>query len=348
MKVVLSKYNWLFDILLFSGLGCFSYLFLVNYSDLPEHSHLDLLSPQAFSGVVLVFNGIGFSLMQINRQLRKNALLLLRQKHKLLLYVLLVAGLLLVLNYLLLATVKWVIDTPNPFYIKWSGVRMLFMIWLVELVIVSLTMANNFYRHILMLYNKTAELEESSLKAQYAALQNQLNPHFLFNSLNTLISEIEYNPHNAALFTRHLSDVYRYILQCQQQPLASLRSELEFLDSYIFLHQVRLGDCIHTDNRIDPALWEMKLPPLTLQLLAENVIKHNTISSTKPMIVILSYSEEEGMLIIENEIRPKKCVEDSGVGLKNLAARYRLICDLNIEISTDAHCFTVKVPLLNE
>lgn len=348
MKFTLSKYYWLFNVLLFSGLGCFSYLFLVIYSDLPSRSDLDLLSVQVFGGVIAVSNGIGISLIQINRKLKKDVLLLFNQKYKLLGYAVLLAGLLLALNYLLLTTVKWAIDVPDPFYMKWSGIRMLFTIWLVELVVVSLTLTNNFYRHILMLYHKTAQLEESSVKAQYTALQNQLNPHFLFNSLNTLISEIEYNPANAVLFTRNLSDVYRYILQCQQYPLVSLRSELDFLSSYIFLHQVRLGDCIHLDNRIYPDMWEMKLPPLTLQLLAENVIKHNTIYATKPMTIILSYLEKESMLVVENEIRPKKCIIESGMGLKNLTARYQLICDRNIIVSDSNHCFTVKVPLLNE
>lgn len=346
MKSTGSKYNRLFNVLLFSGLGCFSYLFLVLYADIPEgHQHV-LISPEAVLAVVVMFNVLGECIMHINNRVRNAYPAFLRERKKIVLYSVLIALLLLALNYLLLASVKWAINLPDPFGIKWSGVRMLLTIWLVELIIVSQIMVNNFYRHLILLYKRTSELEESSVKAQYQALQNQLNPHFLFNSLNTLISEIEYNPENAALFTRHLSDVYRYILQCQEQPLVTLGSELEFLHSYIFLHQVRLGNCIQIDNRIDPACFNRRVPPLTLQLLAENVIKHNAISQSKPMTVELTLEGE--WLVVRNIIKPKKGVVPSGKGLKNLTSRYRLLCDRDIVVENDDQCFTVKVPLLYE
>ena len=95
------------------------------------------------------------------------------------------------------------------------------------------------------------------------------------------------------MFTQRLSDVYRYILQSQQEGQVTLRSELTFLKSFIFLHQVRLGDCIHVDNRIDSSLLEKKIPSFTLQLLTENVIKHNTINSDNPMTIYLSTSDDK-------------------------------------------------------
>lgn len=346
MKGSGRKFNRLFNILLFSGLGCFSYLFLVLYADIPEgHQHV-LTSPEAVLAVVVMFNVLGESIMYINNRVRNAYPAFLRERKKIVLYSVLVALLLLGLNCFLLASVKWIIDLPNPFEIKWSGVRMLLVIWLVELIVVSQIMVNNFYRHLILLYKRTSELEESSVKAQYQALQNQLNPHFLFNSLNTLISEIEYNPANAALFTRHLSDVYRYILQCQEQPLVTLGSELEFLHSYIFLHQVRLGNCIQIDNRIDPAYFNRRVPPLTLQLLAENVIKHNAISQSKPMVLELTL--EDDCLVVSNVIKPKKGGVLSGKGLTNLTSRYRLLCGRDITVVNDGQCFTVKVPLLYE
>ena len=179
-------------------------------------------------------------------------------------------------------------------------------------------------------------------------MQNQLNPHFLFNNLNTLISEIEYNPKNAVVFTQRLSDVYRYILQSQQEGQVTLRSELTFLKSFIFLHQVRLGDCIHVDNRIDPSLLEKKIPSFTLQLLTENVIKHNTINSDNPMTIYLSTSDDKKKLVVSNEIRLKQNVVKSGTGLKNLSTRCKLVSDQDISIENDSKCFTVKIPLLNE
>ena len=195
-----------------------------------------------------------------------------------------------------------------------------------------LLLANRSMRNTLRLQQKAAALQKENNTARYTALQNQLNPHFLFNSLNTLISEIRYNPANAELFTQHLSDVYRYILQCQNQRLTTLR----------------LGDCIHIDNRIPKTCMEAQLPPLTIQLLAENVIKHNVIHTGKPMTIELLYMEKERELIVRNRIQTKKTVVTSGMGLKNLSARYMLLCNRDIVVENDRKEFTVKIPLLYE
>lgn len=103
------------------------------------------------------------------------------------------------MNYATLTICKVLLELPFPFVLSSPGLRLIMIIWLVEIVIVSLSIMNAFYRQLVILHEKTMKLEESSIKAQYTALQNQLNPHFLFNSLNTLISEIEYNPENAVV-----------------------------------------------------------------------------------------------------------------------------------------------------
>lgn len=348
MKCTSNKYNRLFNTLLFSGLGCFSYLFLVTYADIPASNQHILTTPKAVLSVIVVFNILGMSIMYINTRIHNAYPTFLKDRKKLILYSVAIALLLFALNYLLLTSIKWITNLPDPFKVYWSGLRKLLSIWLVELILVSQIMINSFYRQLIILLKRNSELEESSAQAQYQALQNQLNPHFLFNSLNTLISEIEYNPKNAALFTRHLSDVYRYILQCEDQQLVTLESEIDFLNSYIFLHQVRLGNCIHIHNNIDPACYNLKVPPLTLQMLTENVIKHNVISATKPMTIELKLSAKSSWFEMKNEIRSKKDVIPSGKGLKNLSARYKLLCDKDIVIENDAHYFTVKAPLLNE
>lgn len=347
MKLIRNKYSQLFNILLYSGMGCFSYLFLVIYTELPRVNS-SLESPWAFIYVVLIFNGIGLCLMKINGWLKNDYIYMSAKRRQVFAYGIGVAVFLFLINYLLLLIVKWLIDIPDPWYVKASGMRMLFVIWLVEMVVVSLAMVNNFYRHIIVLYKRNSRLEENSMKARYVALQSQLNPHFLFNSLNTLISEIRYSPTNAELFTQHLSDVYRYILQCQEQKFVPLRSELVFLDSYLFLHKVRLGDCIYLDNRVEKILWEMKISPLTLQLLAENVVKHNAINSKKPMVILLLCDKEKNMLVMKNEIRQKKNTVPSGRGLKNLSERYHLLCNKDIVVINDGITFTVKIPLLYE
>lgn len=343
-----NQYNKFFNFFLFSGLACFSYLSLVLYTDLtPQHQKI-LISLWGFLCVMFIFNLVGFSVILINRWVKRSPIFLIKKKNQLVINCILIAGLLFLMNYFTLVICKMLLELPHPFMLSSPGIRLIVIIWLVEIVIVSLSITSNFYRQVIILHEKATKLEESSIKAQYLALQNQLNPHFLFNSLNTLISEIEYNPENAVVFTQNLSDVYRYILKSQEQGLVTLQDELDFLDSYIFLHKVRLGDCIYLENKIDPSLFHKKIPSLTLQLLIENVIKHNIINMENPMTIHIDYLEKEHIICIRNPIRPKQNVAKSGTGLKNLATRYLLICNQSITISNDSQYFTVKIPLLNE
>lgn len=342
------KFYHFFYVLLFAGLGYFSYVLLINYLDQTDQLLGNAKSIWLFVAVVFVFNILGFSVVAVNNRINRQSPYLFRDGKKMIRHYLVVAILLLSLNYFLFVTVKLLLGIDAPFAMRFSGVRTLFMVWLIELFIVGLALVNNSYRYILELYKQTDELKESSTKAQYIALQSQLNPHFLFNSLNALISEIEYNPKNAVEFTRNLSDVYRYILQCQEQTLTTVSSELEFLNAYVFLHRVRLGDCISIENCLDVALLDKKLPPLTLQLLAENVIKHNSISVNKPMTIRLSYDRVGDMLEVSNDIRPKQGVVKLGKGLQNLSQRYRIIGNKEIIIENNNSIFKVKIPLFDE
>ena len=190
------------------------------------------------------------------------------------------------------------------------------------------------------------EAIKSRTEAELKNLRNQLNPHFLFNSLNTLIAEIEYNPQNAVHFTKHLSSVYRYVLQSQDKTLVTLGEELEFIRSYLFLHEVRLGNCLTCQNNVPAEYAEKMLPPLTLQLLVENVIKHNSITPGKPMVITIRIEDE--YLSVSNPIHPKKSVASSGIGLENLAKRCELMSGKKIIIKNETEKFTVKVPLLYE
>ena len=316
--------NSFFNVLLFSGLGCFSLFFLVRYTDIPLNSQDILMTPKVYLAVSIIFTGVGLSLLYLSRKIRNAHPSLFRNRKKLILSSVITAVILFASNYLLLVTVKWIVGTEHPFGLQWHGVRMLVITWMIELLVSGLLMINNFYRQIILLYERNANLEESSLKAQYQALQSQLNPHFLFNSLNALIAEIEYSPEKAIEFTRY------------------------FLHSFIFLHKVRLGECITVENRIKPSLLDSCIPPLTLQLLVENIIKHNIISLSKPMNILLDTEDSPLRLVVKNQIRSKQGIVPSGKGLMNLAKRYRLLCNQEIQITKDSTCFIVKVPLLDE
>lgn len=277
------KWNAILYGLLFSGLGAFSYLLLVNYTELSAHVADVLYSKGAFVFFVAAFNVLGYSTLRISSWMNDQYALNIRKRWKIVVIYAIVMLLLLLLNYSLLVVAKMLVGMDDPLIFPNGGWRILLVVWLVELVILGLLLANRSIQNTLKLQQEAAALQKENNTARYTALQNQLNPHFLFNSLNTLIAEIEYNPDNVVRFTKNLSSVYRYVLQSQDKTLVSLGEELEFLDSYLFLHKVRLGDCISCVCDIPADLTEAMLPPLTLQLLVENVIKHNTITSARPM-----------------------------------------------------------------
>lgn len=342
------KLNNLLYIALFSGLGVFSFLLLVNYTTFSEQLSDVVYSIGTLGFFMVAFNVLGYATMQLSSWVDNQYSLNLHRRWKLIAIYLVVMGMFFLLNYGLMVAAKLLIGASHPFVFPNGGWRILITVWLVELIILGLLLANRSMRHTMKLQQEAAALQKENNTARYTALQNQLNPHFLFNSLNTLISEIRYNPANAEMFTKHLSDVYRYTLQCQTQRLTSLRDELAFMDSYVFLHQVRLGNCIQVDNRIPKLYMEAQIPPLTIQLLAENVIKHNVIHTRKPMTIELFCLEEEGVLVVRNRIQTKKCMAISGTGLKNLSARYKLLCNRDIVIENDSVEFTVKIPLLHD
>ena len=341
MKLKILLYGFLF-----SGLGTFSYLLLVNYTNLSPEVTDALFSMKAFLFFIVAFNILGYSTLWLSSWINDQYSLNIKKRGKIILLYTSVIFMLFLLNYGLLVIAKLLVGAEYPYTFPNGGVRILIVVWLVELVILGLLLANNSIQHSLKLEQQAAELLKENNTARYTALQNQLNPHFLFNSLNTLIAEIQYDPQKAVGFTKNLSNVYRYVLQCQNKPLVTLDEELEFMTAYLFLHEVRLGNCIHCHSDIPADRLDSMLPPLTLQLLTENVIKHNSITINKPMNINISIVND--YLVVSNSINPKKRNELSGIGLKNLSNRCKLILNKEINVSDENGLFTVKVPLLYE
>ncbi|MGL4293069.1 MAG: sensor histidine kinase [Bacteroidales bacterium] len=331
--------------LLFAGLGVFSYLLLMNFTTLGDISNV--ASSVAFIAFfIFAFNVVGFSTLWLSSWINTRYPRYVGNRWKIGALYLIVALLLLSLNYGILVSAKLLAGSNRPFIFPNGGIRVLILVWLAELVIIGLLLVNRSIQDSLVLQKKTAQLQKENNEARFMALQSQLNPHFLFNSLNTLIAEIEYDPQGAVAFTKSLSYVYRYVLQCQDKRLVMLEEELEFSRSYLFLHKVRLGDCIEWDVQIPAEYLESMLPPLTLQLLVENVIKHNSITYSRPMMIRLRV--ENGALTVSNTLNGKSCPETSQTGLKNLSNRCKLIMNKDIRVIRKDDLFIVKVPLLYE
>ena len=192
---------------------------------------------------------------------------------------------------------------------------------------------------------ESEKLKQENLHSQLHALQNQTSPHFLFNSLNVLTSLIEENPTTAVVFVKRLSEVYRYVLQKTEQHLVELRDEINFINSYLYLQQQRFGNNLITKIDIPPLSLDYYIAPYTLQILFENAIKHNIVSTEKPLSVLLSVDQNN--LIVENNIQPKiSLVPTTGLGLKNIKNRYKILSDKNIQIINQNGIFRVIIPLL--
>jgi sensor histidine kinase YesM len=197
--------------------------------------------------------------------------------------------------------------------------------------------------HTLML--KNIQQEKERLASQYEVLKNQVNPHFLFNSLNTLASLISSDPSAALRFTSKFAKIYRLILENGEQSMISLKKELELLESYMFLQQLRFGSGLDMDIKIEDENYV--LPPFAMQLLVENAIKHNIISTENKMTIDII--QKNDTVIIRNRIKKKNIPElSTGIGLKNLNSRYLILTNLEIKVLNDGTYFTVEIPLIPE
>lgn len=194
------------------------------------------------------------------------------------------------------------------------------------------------------------ELERTKtdkLGAQYELLKQQVNPHFLFNSLNTLKYMVETKDPHSVEFILKLSDFYRFSLESRKQDLLKLSEELEILNAYLFLLKARFEEGIQMVIEIDQNQYQSLVPPFTLQLLVENCIKHNIVSLDRPLTIRL-YTEQD-FIVIENQVQLKRTPESStGLGLENINQRYLHLVGKNIVIQADEELFKVKLPIIYE
>lgn len=208
--------------------------------------------------------------------------------------------------------------------------------------------------HIIYFYNRYQQnkLKEQKViagtaSAKFDALKNQLDPHFLFNSLNVLTSLIEENPDQAQKFTTSLSKVYRYVLEQKSKELVTVDEELQFAKTYMSLLKMRFEDSIVFTMPERASNPESKVVPLSLQLLLENAVKHNMVTSSKPLHIKIY--EDNGYLVVQNNLQPKQIVKkSSGVGLSNIMQRYKLLTKRKVDINKETNRFAVAIPMLTK
>lgn len=216
-------------------------------------------------------------------------------------------------------------------------------------VIVTLLITLFMYGRSFLLNWRQAALEHERIKrenisARYESLKSQVNPHFLFNSLNVLTNLVYENPDTAVKFIKQLSDVYRYVLDTRDRELVPKEEELKFLASYLFLQKMRFEENLRV--QIDLANTRTLFPPLVLQMLIENAIKHNVITAEHPLTVTITGGAD--YVEVKNNLQRKRVLaeESTGIGLSNISQRYQFLAGRDIQIVETFDTFTVRLPLI--
>ncbi len=343
-----NKWSVVAPFLLFTGMGAFSFILLINHYGLDFDVLKSTTLAIGFILTILFFNVLGGVMLLSGRWMINRYPHYYGKQQNFIIHFILMSVVLFIVNLSLFLGLKYVISPDRVFLFRPQGVVLLLGIWFAEIIIMSLVVSVHSLQNALRLSQEKKKLEEESFHSRFMALHSQLNPHFLFNSLNTLIAEIDYDPEVAIQFTQNLSDVYRYTLQQQEHFTVSLKEEVEFLDAFIFLHQVRLGNGLKVEHSLTPSDLKRKLPPLTLQILAENVIKHNYIGQGDTMLIELIVDDQQNTLTFRNTLKPKNVAQRSGKGLNNLRERYKLLCQQSIVVEQTSTHFIITLPLLYE
>lgn len=194
---------------------------------------------------------------------------------------------------------------------------------------------------------RTMELKEVAMQAELQALKAQLNPHFMFNNFSTLSELIDRDKNTASVFLKNLSTVYRYMIQNQKRDLISLSEEIDFVKAYFHLMHIRHEDNIDLQIELNKDILKMYIPPITIQLLIENAIKHNIASKAQPLIIKITYKDNK--LLVCNNLQPISAIFPStGIGLQNIKDRYKVLSskdNLSVHLSEQEYC--IKLPLFN-
>lgn len=224
-------------------------------------------------------------------------------------------------------------------------------LWLVVSLLISfMIMGINVGNYLILNWKNEAlrvsELNQVAMDAELQALKLQIDPHFVFNNLSVLSELILENQQMGHKYAEKFSRIYRYMLVNAKKNIISLEEELKFLDSYMFLIRQRLGESVLFEINVKNEQLHLYMPPLTLQLLVENALKHNKTNKKKPLSIRI-YSGDKNDLVVENSLLPiEHPIDSSGIGLKNIIRRYNLLSEAVPQIEKDQTSFKVVIPLI--
>ena len=241
----------------------------------------------------------------------------------------------------------WFVRIPNSSWdIFWQHNKATIISeYIVFVVVASIIYAINFFKAWKFALEEKEKIKSESLALKYKVLQDQVSPHFLFNSLNTLGSLIDLDTAKAKVYNQKLAQFYRDLLLFKDEDIIGLKEEVEFVKKYVYLQQIRFGEALAVDiipnDKVDG-----KVIPLSLQTLVENCIKHNEISIANPLKIVIGITDDH-KLIVENNLQPKSSNEKtSSTGLNNLAGRYEFLTGKKVKITKTGKYFRVNLPLI--
>ncbi len=224
--------------------------------------------------------------------------------------------------------------------------RLTFIISILYMLIyVMVIIAYNFHETLKYFVYENEKLKQDKLISDYRVLQDQLNPHFLFNNLSTLIAIIKSDKDKAVTFAENFTDVYRYVLSKEGQVAVTVKEELEFLKSYVQLHKERVGEGLQIKVDVNEEIVNKKIPHLSLQVLIENAVKHNITSRSKPLTI--SIGVINGWLYVQNNKQLKESTYSTNTGLANLGKRLKILTDEEIVVESTDSIYRVEVPLID-
>lgn len=334
----MKKQQWILGLVISAGIA------LIAFS--PRFMRMEKLNT-GFVAVSILYNFFFcFSCWIIYQYLFRKTKLVTLNKYRIAIAciaILSVAHLTFIYDYLFSFFIDWTLQFPEI-----AGKRRFFILLLRGLLISGLFYFINYYLHVLAEKQKShievEQLKQAQLAANLSSLKEQLSPHFLFNTLNTLSSLTQEK--EVKDFVSKLSDVYRYVLQYKELDTATLQQELLFIESYLYIIKTRLENSIDITINVNGKILESKIPPLTLQLLIENAVKHNIASGSRQLKIEITDSKDN-FLVVTNNFQPKRSLQlSTGTGLSNLMQRYRLLFNREISIESNEHSFVVKLPVI--
>jgi two-component system, LytTR family, sensor kinase len=261
----------------------------------------------------------------------------------------------LIVTYALFGGVAYALHIIDHAEMLWSGFTIYDddLAWKLFIVLVAVSFMYSVIYSLLFSYNQyahaqleTLQQQRKQLELQFEALKSQLSPHYLFNSLNTISSLLYKDPQVAEQFIRRLAQTYQYILATQHKPFVTLEEELEFVKSYYYLLRIRFQQLLNIEINVPNNLIRSAIPPLTLQLLVENAVKHNSVSKEKPLYIYITAIDNTQLKVVNTKSTMHATVPSTRIGLDNIRQRYRYFTTRDIEIR-DSESYTVLLPVIH-